>query len=169
MRGALLARYPWCAACLADGVYTPADELDHVRPAHLAPDRFFDVTNLQGLCRWHHRIKTLAERAARLAKKREGRDRALRDWGCASWHPVAGGSRFIPARAGNTLPIPRRATVRTVHPRAGGEHPDFPNVFIAQTGSSPRGRGTPLRSRNVASMPGRGDCHNVLAFARTGG
>ena len=80
MRGALLARSPWCADCLADGVYTPADELDHVRPAHLAADRFWDETNLQALCRWHHGIKTRAERAERLAKRREDRPRALRDW-----------------------------------------------------------------------------------------
>ena len=80
MRGALLARYPWCAECLADGFRVPADELDHVRPAHLAPDRFWDASNLQGLCRWHHGIKTHAERIQREAKVREGRPRALREW-----------------------------------------------------------------------------------------
>ena len=52
--------------------------------------------------------------------------------------------RFIPARAGNTFPASRRcASLRTVHPRAGGEHPLAQVVTrVRQAGSSPRGRGT---------------------------
>ena len=51
--------------------------------------------------------------------------------------------RFIPARAGNTHPG-RLGCLRTaVHPRAGGEHSSGMNGAPSQSGSSPRGRGTP--------------------------
>ena len=51
--------------------------------------------------------------------------------------------RFIPARAGNTALLPGRPGRRPVHPRAGGEH-SFPfDQPPSQSGSSPRGRGTP--------------------------
>ena len=53
-------------------------------------------------------------------------------------------SRFIPAWAGNTLDVRIRIRLVVVHPRVGGEHfPSLSTKHIA-TGSSPRGRGTPL-------------------------
>ena len=81
---------------------------------------------------------------------------------------MAGGlrDRFIPARAGNTREVPQggcpspvhpRAggeharyfksprTSGTVHPRAGGEHLEGRRRGRRLVGSSPRGRGTPLR------------------------
>ena len=52
--------------------------------------------------------------------------------------------RFIPAQAGNTR-WPRGACPGpTVHPRAGGEHGMAPSVMPANSGSSPRRRGTLL-------------------------
>ena len=57
-------------------------------------------------------------------------------------------SRFIPAWAGNTCPEPTPANTSPVHPRVGGEH-GFGQPGVAQgVGSSPRGRGTRLRSRH---------------------
>ena len=58
--------------------------------------------------------------------------------------------RFIPARAGNTPPICAGARARSVHPRAGGEHPEAVWLAAARLGSSPRGRGTPDAWRRVA-------------------
>ena len=52
-------------------------------------------------------------------------------------------ARFIPARAGNTLPRVRGAALGTVHPRAGGEHLNGLTDQGYAPGSSPRGRGTP--------------------------
>ena len=60
--------------------------------------------------------------------------------------------RFIPARAGNTLPRGRARAGRAVHPRAGGEHTSAVAVAPVLIGSSPRGRGTPpSRQRRALS------------------
>ena len=53
-----------------------------------------------------------------------------------------GGRRFIPARAGNTVPILLSIGLGTVHPRAGGEHSVRALRPCLDPGSSPRGRGT---------------------------
>ena len=50
--------------------------------------------------------------------------------------------RFIPARAGNALPVSRQHHLHAVHPRAGGERVPAPGGRRVQVGSSPRGRGT---------------------------
>ena len=59
-------------------------------------------------------------------------------------HPRgAPGTRFIPARAGNTQDRPASPPLSPVHPRAGGEHPLDRTPVRSFIGSSPRGRGTP--------------------------
>ena len=55
-----------------------------------------------------------------------------------------GKGRFIPAHAGNTRPARRSRPRRTVHPRACGEHFWALPLPVANCGSSPRMRGTPL-------------------------
>ena len=50
--------------------------------------------------------------------------------------------RFIPARAGNTAPAPRRPTGGAVHPRSRGEHGSRPADSPGLDGSSPLARGT---------------------------
>ena len=50
--------------------------------------------------------------------------------------------RFIPARAGNTRARPGGPALRSVHPRAGGEHMRVRKELKDIAGSSPRGRGT---------------------------
>ena len=57
------------------------------------------------------------------------------------------GSRFIPAGAGNATPRGSRPTAATVHPRGSGERYGQLVSKRADTGSSPRERGTPP-SRN---------------------
>ena len=54
--------------------------------------------------------------------------------------------RFIPAWAGNTPKIGRNNLTQTVHPRVGGEHWPLATHVNTVIGSSPRGRGTPVRS-----------------------
>ena len=56
------------------------------------------------------------------------------------WQMLA--SRFIPAWAGNTPPIPVRSPHHSVHPRVGGEHFSLAVITMVAAGSSPRGRGT---------------------------
>ena len=62
-------------------------------------------------------------------------------------------NRFIPAQAGNTS-RPRSAWARSsVHPRAGGEHRLVAMASIADSGSSPRRRGT--RGHRESGVPVR--------------
>ena len=51
-------------------------------------------------------------------------------------------SRFIPAWAGNAWAKTTVHGKQAVHPRVGGERPDFVNKGRVRGGSSPRGRGT---------------------------
>ena len=62
--------------------------------------------------------------------------------------------RFIPARAGNATASFRSATASPVHPRAGGERRPPRRQVLPSTGSSPRGRGTPLQ-RGILLCEGR--------------
>ena len=50
--------------------------------------------------------------------------------------------RFIPAPAGNTLPLSIKMDCEAVHPRACGEHVTMRHSWIEEGGSSPRLRGT---------------------------
>ncbi len=51
--------------------------------------------------------------------------------------------RFIPAGAGNATTRPNRQSLKTVHPRGGGERGQRYRKRYPRAGSSPRGRGTP--------------------------
>ena len=70
--------------------------------------------------------------------------------------PTAGWrrGRFIPAHAGNRLPPARHSLTPTVHPRARGEQRWRGVRWRSSRGSSPRTRGTDLRSRH-RSCPAR--------------
>ena len=50
--------------------------------------------------------------------------------------------RFIPAWAGNRAPRPPSRSLRSVHPRVGGEQTLAVQAALYGVGSSPRGRGT---------------------------
>src|SRR6266567_4567577 len=77
--------------------------------------------------------------------------------------------RFIPARAGNMVNISHLQILRTVHPRACGEHMIVVPDRISMPGSSPRVRGTfrtdsgviyrgrfiPARAGNIAGVLGQ--------------
>lgn len=63
-RKRMLARFPVCVMCEAEGIYHPTDEIDHVVPLHRGG--VDDETNLQGLCEMHHRLKTLEEEGHRV-------------------------------------------------------------------------------------------------------
>ncbi len=72
------------------------------------------------------------------------------------WYSAAsdGRYRFIPAPAGNTALIAQGRRVAAVHPRACGEHSFAASSDSPRIGSSPRLRGTHLRSAAVR-VPGR--------------
>jgi 5-methylcytosine-specific restriction enzyme A len=55
-----LSREPWCAACLAQGNYTEATDVDHIEPHGGDLDKFF-TGKLQSLCHSCHSTKTASE------------------------------------------------------------------------------------------------------------
>ncbi len=61
-------------------------------------------------------------------------------------------TRFIPARAGNTWKANGKGKTAAVHPRASGEHAARATASSFHSGSSPRERGTPLLSRDIARL-----------------
>lgn len=73
LRAQALTASPWCAACLADGRYTPATEVDHVTPHRGDWTLFTDSDNLQPLCRPCHSRKTMAEMRGDTPRKAGGR------------------------------------------------------------------------------------------------
>lgn len=71
MREDFLSTNPLCAECLKHDLHVGATDLDHIEPVIDNPDRMFDPTNFQGLCKECHKIKTTAENRARYV---DGRD-----------------------------------------------------------------------------------------------
>ena len=58
MRKRFLAENPVCKMCKREA----AVELDHITPAIKAIDRFWELDNLQGLCKPCHEIKSAEEK-----------------------------------------------------------------------------------------------------------
>lgn len=54
LREAVRAEQPLCVMCLRDDVVTEADVVDHIKPHHGDHLLFFDMSNLQPLCKQHH-------------------------------------------------------------------------------------------------------------------
>lgn len=60
LRRIQLAAEPWCDDCLAEGVYTPATDVDHDEPHRGDPVKFF-TGKLNSKCKQHHSAKTASE------------------------------------------------------------------------------------------------------------
>ena len=56
-----LLAHPWCVRCEGRGFRTPGAHTDHVVPIRVAPDRQWDPSNHQTLCRKCHAEKTLED------------------------------------------------------------------------------------------------------------
>jgi len=56
-----LSGEPWCRECLKDGIYTPANEVDHITPHRGDTSLFWNEDNWQSLCKSHHSSKTAEE------------------------------------------------------------------------------------------------------------
>lgn len=54
-----LLKHPLCAACLRQGIITPATEVDHIIPHKGNKELFWDVNNWQALCHKCHARKTV--------------------------------------------------------------------------------------------------------------
>lgn len=60
-RKVILSRNPICAACLIEGIVTPATEIDHVFPWSQIGQEAFYINLFQSLCKPHHTYKTAQE------------------------------------------------------------------------------------------------------------
>jgi 5-methylcytosine-specific restriction protein A len=58
LRAAWLREHPLCVECQKEGRVEPATVVDHVIPHRGDMARFWDETNLAGLCARHHNLKT---------------------------------------------------------------------------------------------------------------
>ena len=61
LRTAFLAKNPLCAECKRAGKVKPATDVDHIVPHHGDQKLFWDVSNLQALCKRCHSRKTAKE------------------------------------------------------------------------------------------------------------
>lgn len=52
---------PLCVHCQASGIQTPANEIDHITPHRGDQTLFWDIGNLQALCKSCHSKKTRHE------------------------------------------------------------------------------------------------------------
>jgi 5-methylcytosine-specific restriction protein A len=56
-----LARHPLCVECERQGIVEAATDVDHVIPHKGNQRLFWDESNWQSLCSYHHNIKTAKE------------------------------------------------------------------------------------------------------------
>lgn len=56
-----IAVHPLCERCKAVGIYRPAKVVDHVIPHKGNSVLFWDRSNWQSLCSYHHNVKTAKE------------------------------------------------------------------------------------------------------------
>ena len=56
-----LEAHPLCVACMKEGRYTKATDVDHIVPHRGDPALFWDEDNWQALCHRHHSVKTRRE------------------------------------------------------------------------------------------------------------
>jgi 5-methylcytosine-specific restriction protein A len=61
LRISFLRDNPLCIECLNDGIYKMAKIVDHIIPHKGDTETFFDLRNLQSLCKKHHDKKTYLE------------------------------------------------------------------------------------------------------------
>lgn len=57
-RLSFLAQHPLCVECQREGRVTAATVVDHIRPHRGDPVLFWDKSNWQPLCKYHHDQKT---------------------------------------------------------------------------------------------------------------
>ena len=60
-RKLFLNEHPICVMCEKEGRPSPATIVDHIQPHKGNYELFWDQTNWQSLCDYHHRAKTMKE------------------------------------------------------------------------------------------------------------
>ena len=59
-----LSKHPLCVVCAKEGRVVAATVVDHVTSAKDSPELFWDESNWQPLCKYHHDTKTAKEDGA---------------------------------------------------------------------------------------------------------
>lgn len=72
LRKLILSRDPYCVRCAGEGRVTPSDTVNHRTPHKSDYDRFWDVENLEGVCKSCHSGPIQSEERA--AQKRRPED-----------------------------------------------------------------------------------------------
>lgn len=63
---------PWCVECRRQGIWNDSKiQVDHIIPLEQAPDKKYDLSNLQSLCCSCHSKKTHREKLSDLAKSEQ--------------------------------------------------------------------------------------------------
>ena len=75
VRAGFLLAHPLCAECERQGYTVAAVELDHVVPVHVAPGRFWDISNWQGFCVTCYETKLAAENRRETPERKAWRER----------------------------------------------------------------------------------------------
>jgi 5-methylcytosine-specific restriction enzyme A len=70
-RESYLIHHPLCKHCLEDGIKELATEVDHIIPHRGDMSIFWKHDNWQGLCTYHHRIKTAKESKHKVYKNED--------------------------------------------------------------------------------------------------
>lgn len=68
-----LATHPFCVACYKKGILTKSTETDHIIPHKGNIELFYDVRNLQALCKSCHSKKTNSEDTIRYKRYLQNR------------------------------------------------------------------------------------------------
>jgi len=79
LRNAYRNKFPLCFECLKEGVVTPMEVVDHIKPADKFPELKLEWDNLQSLCNYHHQRKTAIDTAIAQGKKVRHLDQSVMD------------------------------------------------------------------------------------------
>ncbi|HBL77732.1 MAG: hypothetical protein A2W90_02505 [Bacteroidetes bacterium GWF2_42_66] len=77
LRNAHIKANPFCVECEKRGRIVQAEVVDHIKPVDDYPELFLDSSNLQSLCNFDHRLKTLRDKKEKAAAERINKGKKL--------------------------------------------------------------------------------------------
>ena len=81
LRNYKLSMTPLCEECKRNGVFTGANEVDHIIPIVIDPEKRLDIDNLQSLCKSCHSAKTYLENKDKMIQGKKNKElKPLKKW-----------------------------------------------------------------------------------------